>query len=62
MLSLKSFHIFFIAVSIVLTAGLGAWGLLNHSALLGGCSLGLSGLLVIYEAYFASKAERIHLE
>jgi hypothetical protein len=62
MLSLKSFHLFFIALSIILTSALGVWGLFNHYVLLGLISLGMSILLVLYEAYFASKAQRIHLE
>ena len=62
MLSLKSFHIFFIALSIILTAGVGAWGVLNDHRALGSLSLAASGLLVLYEAYFASRADRMHLE
>ena len=54
MLSLRAFHIFFIALSIVLTGAVGMWGLLNHDLWLGAVSLTLSGLLVIYEAYFAA--------
>jgi len=62
MLSLKSVHIFFIAVAIVVTAGLGMWGLLHGYRFLGAASLLLGVLLVIYEGYFGSKAERIHLD
>jgi hypothetical protein len=62
MLTLKSFHLFLIALSIVLTAGVGMWGLLNHYQTLGAVSLALSVLLVAYGAYFAAKAQRIHLE
>jgi hypothetical protein len=62
MLSLKSFHLFFVALAIVLTAAFGMWGLLNHYRLLGALSLVVGGLLVVYETYFAAKAERIHLE
>jgi hypothetical protein len=62
MLSLKSFHVFFIALAIVLTAAFGTWGLLNHYRLSGASSLVVSSLLVVYEAYFAAKADRIHLE
>jgi len=62
MLSLKSFHLFFIAISIVLTAGVGVWGLFNHYQVLGVLSLLLSVLLVVYGAYFAAKAQRVHLE
>jgi len=62
MLSLQSFHLFFIAMSIVLTAGVGVWGLFNHYQVLGALSLLLSVLLVVYGAYFAAKAQRVHLE
>ena len=62
MLTLKSFHLFFIAISIVLTAGVGVWGLLNHYQVLGAFSLLLGVVLVAYGPYFAAKAERIHLE
>jgi hypothetical protein len=62
MLTLKSFHVFFIAISIVLTAGVGAWGFFNHYPVLGALSLLLSVLLVVYGAYFAAKPKRIHLE
>jgi hypothetical protein len=49
MLSLKSFHLFFIAISIILTSGLGVRGLFNHHMLLGLISLGISISLVLYE-------------
>jgi hypothetical protein len=62
MLTLKSFHLFFIAVSIVLTAGVGVWGLFSHRLAYGVLSLVLSVLLVVYGAYFAAKARRLHLE
>jgi hypothetical protein len=62
MLSLKSFHFVFIAVAIVVTAGFGTWGLFNHYRLLGTLSLALSIALVVYEAYFAARSERLPLE
>jgi hypothetical protein len=62
MLSLKSFHLFFITVAIILTAGLGAWGVLTDYRGLGSLCLALSVLLILYEAYFAAKAKRMHLE
>lgn len=62
MLSLRSFHLFFISLSIVLTSGFGMWGLLNHYIVLGASSLGLGLLLVVYGSYFVWKAENIHLE
>jgi hypothetical protein len=60
MLSLKSFHLFFLALAIVLTSGFGMWGLLNHYSLLGSLSIAVGILLVIYGGYFAAKAQRIH--
>lgn len=62
MMSLRSFHLFFIAISIVLAAGVGMWGLLNHYALLGALSLGFGVLLVVYGGYFVGKAEASHLQ
>jgi hypothetical protein len=62
MLSLRSFHIFFIALSIVFSSGFGVWGLVNHYLLLGVISLGIGVVLVIYGGYFIQKAQRIHLE
>ena len=62
MLSLKSFHLILLAVAIILTAGVGMWGLLNDHKLLGAVSLGAGVLLVVYGGYFAAEAERIRLE
>jgi len=39
MLSLKSFHVFFIALAIIITAGFGMWGVLNTYRLSGAVSL-----------------------
>jgi hypothetical protein len=62
MLSLKSVHIFIIALSIVVTAGFGTWCLFNQYRLLGVLFLVLSAGLVVYEAYFAATAKDVHLE
>src|SRR5438067_8165944 len=56
-LSLRSFHIAFISLSVVLAAGTGVLGLLNHQILLGVLSLGIAILLIIYASYFLKKAE-----
>ena len=56
MLTLKSFHVFFIWVSIVLASGFGVWGLLNQYKLLGALSLAVGMLLVLYQGYFVGKA------
>jgi len=60
-LSLKSIHLVFIAIAIVFAAGFGAWGLLNHHPQAGALSLVIGALLVLYEGYFAGRAERTHL-
>jgi hypothetical protein len=61
-LTLRSFHLFFISLSIVVTGGLGAWGVTHDYLGLGVLSLLVAVLLVAYEGYFAGKANRIHLE
>jgi membrane protein implicated in regulation of membrane protease activity len=60
-LSLKSFHLVFVGVAIVIAAGFGIWGLLNHYAIGGVISLVIGALLVVYGAYFAGRAQRTHL-
>jgi hypothetical protein len=62
MLTLKSFHLILIGLGIILTAGVGVWGFFNHEAVIGLVSFGVSVLLVVYGAYFGSKAEQMHLE
>ena len=55
MLTLRSFHLFFIALSIVLTSGFGAWGLLHQYVLLGVLSLAKKhGPAVVDEACAAA--------
>ena len=61
MLSLRSFHLFFILLSIVVASGFGTWGVLHQYVVPGALSLGLGLLLVGYGGYFAWKAENIHL-
>lgn len=61
-LSLRSFHVFLISLSIVLASGTGVWGLFNHYIELGALLLGLALLLVVYGSYFVWKAENVHLE
>jgi hypothetical protein len=62
MLSLKSFHVFFVLVAMVLTCGLGVWGLRNGYVAMGLISLAVSLALLVYEGYFAGKSDRLHLE
>ena len=62
MSSLKSFHVFFISLSIVLSSGFGMWGLFNQFVVLGTLSLAVALLLVAYGGYFVWKLEKAHLE
>jgi hypothetical protein len=61
MLTLKWFHLVFIGLAIVVSAGFGVWSLLNRYTGLGVLSLVIGGLLVAYLGYFAARAE-MHLE
>jgi hypothetical protein len=61
-LSLRSFHVVLISLSIVLAAGTGVWALRNSEKWLGALSLGAALLLVVYGSYFLGKAQRIHLQ
>jgi hypothetical protein len=59
-MSLKSFHVFFIALSILLTAGCAAWAFAN--GVTGGFGPGCAVVavaLVIYGIFFLKKARRI---
>lgn len=62
MLTLKMLHLFFISLSIVITAGFGMWGLLNHHIAAGALSLAVGVALVVYGGYFVAKAQAAHLE
>jgi hypothetical protein len=62
MLSLRSFHIVFISLSIVLAAGTGVWALVNHELLLGAISLAAAILLAVYGNYFLRKVRNARLE
>ncbi len=59
MLSMKSFHAFFIGVAIALMAGVGVWGVFNAHVWLGIVALAIGVLLVFYGAYFERRAARI---
>jgi hypothetical protein len=62
MLSLRAFHTFFVALAIVLSAGVGTWTLTHAHQGVGILFLIIGVLLVLYLGYFAAKAERAHLE
>ena len=56
------FHLFLVAVAIVVVTGFGTWGLFHQYRFLGVIGLAVGALLVVYEGYFATKAERMHLK
>jgi hypothetical protein len=56
-LSLRSFHLVLIWLSIVLVSGTGVWALLNNEMLLGALSLGAALLLIVYGSYFLTNTE-----
>ena len=58
-MSLKWFHIVFIALSMLVSLGFGLWGLFNQQVVLGALSLAASAGLVIYGNYFLVKARSI---
>ena len=58
-LSLRSFHVVLIWLSIVLASGTGTWGLLNHQVVLGVLSLCVAILLVAYVGFFAREAKTL---
>jgi hypothetical protein len=59
-MSLKSFHVFFIALSILVTAGCAVWAFVNGvtGGFGPGCAVAAVAL-VIYEVVFLKKAKRI---
>jgi hypothetical protein len=58
-MSLKAFHLFFIAVSILLSIGCAAWAFVNEMTVFGlGFAL-LGIVLVVYGINFIKKSKRI---
>jgi hypothetical protein len=57
-MSLKWFHIVFIALSVLLSLWFGVWGLFNQQVALGIVSLGASIGLVVYGNYFLGKVRK----
>lgn len=57
-MTLKWFHIVFIALSTLMSAAIGVWGLVNHFPALGVASLAGSAVLCVYGTYFLQKARR----
>ena len=58
-MSLKWFHVVFIALSVALSLWFGIWGLFNRQVALGIVSLGVSAGLVLYGNYFLGKARKL---
>lgn len=58
MLSLKSFHLFFIFASIVIAGGFGTWCVMHGFMATGIAALVAAVILVAYETYFAVKAQK----
>jgi hypothetical protein len=58
-MSLKWFHIVFIALSMLVSVGFGVWGLFNQRVALGVVSLASSAALVVYGNYFLGKARKL---
>ena len=60
-MSLKWFHIVFIATSVLMGIAIGIWGLVNHFPGLGAASLASSAALCVYGNYFLQKARKAGL-
>jgi hypothetical protein len=58
-MSLKWFHVVFIALSVLTSLGFGLWGLFNQHVVLGVVSLAGSAGLCVYGNYFLAKARRL---
>ncbi len=65
-MSLKAFHIFFMAVSILLSIGTGAWGLVSYGQHGGAgylvmaiASLAVACLLAVYARWFLRKLKNV---
>ena len=58
-MSLKWFHIFFIALSMLVSLGFGVWAIFNQHVVLGVASLTGSAALCVYGNYFLGKARRL---
>jgi len=58
-MNLKSFHLFFIAMSVILAAYMTAWSV-NNGSIVGACvSIGSAVALVVYGASFQRKMRRL---
>ena len=61
-MSLKAFHIFFIVLAMLLSAGCAAWGLVSGMALAFDLTCAaLAGALLIYGVWFVKKSRKLIL-
>jgi len=60
-MSLKAFHILFIAISTLLAAGCSWWAFSNSITIFGAASAASAVALFIYGIYFIKKSRRIIL-
>jgi hypothetical protein len=60
-MSLKTFHIVFITVSMLMGIAIGIWGLMNQFAVLGIASLASSAALCVYGTKFLQTARKAGL-
>ena len=60
-MSLKWFHIVFIATCVMMGVAIGVWGLFNNFPVLGVASLASSAALCVYGSYFLQKARQAGL-
>jgi hypothetical protein len=58
-MALKWFHIVFIALSTLMSIGIGVWGLAHNFIVLGVLSLAASAVLCVYGPYFVRKARQL---
>jgi hypothetical protein len=58
-MTLKWFHIVFITLSMLLSVGVGLWGLFNNFVALGVVALAGSAALCVYGPYFLRKARQL---
>lgn len=62
MLSLRSFHLFFVALSVVLCAAVGVWSLTHAHSWMGIVLLLVGALLVVYFGYVATRMRRVRVD
>ena len=58
-MNLKSFHLFFIAISVILAAFVAAWGVNNGSIVAACLSIASAIVLIVYGTAFQRKMRRL---